>query len=257
VRDFEVVDIQPYAVNISYERDGEAITQQLFAKGDALPSTKMVSFARKESFGITAAYAEDERLPARWGAGRGSWQAASACQLKGREVGSGQASGGKKHRPCLRAAPATANTPALVPRRRCPGPAPFAARSCCPALLQCSCPCPSLHLTWPARPLLPCSISRQLATFQVGPFSLPSGQDKAKLKVRVRLNLHGLVGLEGVQTVEEKEVEVSSRAPWLACARLCWGFLTAGLIGACLCSWWGRLRRCPAKPPGCLPPVPP
>jgi hypothetical protein len=37
---------------------------------------------------------------------------------------------------------------------------------------------------------------------------VPAGQEKAKLKVRVRLNLHGLVGLEGVQAVEEQEVGV-------------------------------------------------
>lgn len=58
------------------------------------------------------------------------------------------------------------------------------------------------------------SFDRTIGTFNVGPFSVPAGQEKAKLKVRVRLNLHGLVGLEGVQAVEEvtEEVEVPQPA---------------------------------------------
>ncbi len=60
----------------------------------------------------------------------------------------------------------------------------------------------------PAAPPAPRSFSRELGSFQVGPFAVPAGQEKAKLKVRVRLNLHGLVGLEGVQAVEEQEVGV-------------------------------------------------
>jgi hypothetical protein len=85
VRDFEVVDIQPYSIAINYERDGEAITQQLFAKGDALPSSKMVSFARKEAFSVTAAYVQDERIPDRCAAGAGwvqLWMCQQQCDAK-------------------------------------------------------------------------------------------------------------------------------------------------------------------------------
>lgn len=41
----------------------------------------------------------------------------------------------------------------------------------------------------------------------MGPFTVPAGQETAKLKVKVRMNLHGLVSVESVQSLEEENVE--------------------------------------------------
>jgi hypothetical protein len=90
-----------------------------------------------------------------------------------------------------------------------------------------------------------CSFDRTIGTFNVGPFTVPAGQEKAKLKVRVRLNLHGLVGLEGVQAVEEvtEEVEVAQQAAKAAgdaemkdaAAAEAAGDAGAGGFGVCFC----------------------
>jgi len=53
---------------------------------------------------------------------------------------------------------------------------------------------------------LPPGVSRALGTFHVGPFALPEGQEKAKLKVRVALDLHGLVSVERVEAHHEEAV---------------------------------------------------
>lgn len=44
---------------------------------------------------------------------------------------------------------------------------------------------------------------------QIGPFEVPAGQEKAKLKVKVRMNLHGLTTVEGADNFIEVEEEVS------------------------------------------------
>uniref|UniRef100_A0A0D9UXK1 Uncharacterized protein n=1 Tax=Leersia perrieri TaxID=77586 RepID=A0A0D9UXK1_9ORYZ len=50
-------------------------------------------------------------------------------------------------------------------------------------------------------------ISPKISTYTIGPFH-PSKGDKAKLKVKVRLNIHGVVSVESAQMLEEEEVEV-------------------------------------------------
>lgn len=62
-------------------------------------------------------------------------------------------------------------------------------------------------------------------TFHIGPFKVPEGSDKAKLKVKVTLNLNGVVTLEQVQLLEELEEEVRSRHSM----RSVGGIVSAGL----------------------------
>ncbi|XP_052158244.1 heat shock 70 kDa protein 15-like [Oryza glaberrima] len=50
-------------------------------------------------------------------------------------------------------------------------------------------------------------ISPKISTYTVGPFN-PGKGDKAKLKVKVRLNIHGVVTVESATMLEEEEVEV-------------------------------------------------
>ena len=52
---------------------------------------------------------------------------------------------------------------------------------------------------------LSAGIPQQISKFEIGKFPVPDGSDKAKLKVKVRLNLHGVVSLDSVQTVVEVE----------------------------------------------------
>ncbi len=40
---------------------------------------------------------------------------------------------------------------------------------------------------------------------QIGPFTVPPGQETAKLKVKISMNLHGIVTVETVQSVVEEE----------------------------------------------------
>ncbi|XAR50623.1 hypothetical protein NMG60_11004992 [Bertholletia excelsa] len=47
----------------------------------------------------------------------------------------------------------------------------------------------------------------KISTYTIGPFQ-PTKGDRAKLKVRVRLNLHGIVSVESATLLEEEEVEV-------------------------------------------------
>jgi len=54
---------------------------------------------------------------------------------------------------------------------------------------------------------LPAGSLAHIGDFTIGPpIPLPEGGDKAKLKVKVHVNLHGILGLESVQAVEETEV---------------------------------------------------
>eukprot|EP01018_Ginkgo_biloba_P010427 Gb_20168 [translate_table: standard] len=54
---------------------------------------------------------------------------------------------------------------------------------------------------------LPLGTSSKISTFTIGPFQA-SKPEKPKLKVRVRLNLHGIVTIESASLIEEEEVEV-------------------------------------------------
>lgn len=60
---------------------------------------------------------------------------------------------------------------------------------------------------------LPSSTDRHIGTFQVGAFAVPTNEAKAKLKVKVRYNLHGLVAVESVQSIEEEEIEEAVPEP--------------------------------------------
>ncbi|KAG8053154.1 hypothetical protein GUJ93_ZPchr0001g31131 [Zizania palustris] len=50
-------------------------------------------------------------------------------------------------------------------------------------------------------------ITPRISTYTIGPF-YPSKGEKAKLKVKVRLNIHGIVSVESATMLEEEEVEV-------------------------------------------------
>lgn len=54
---------------------------------------------------------------------------------------------------------------------------------------------------------LPPGIPQKINTFTIGPFK-PTKSDKAKIKVKIRLNLHGIVSVESATMIEEEEVEV-------------------------------------------------
>ncbi|KAF6982977.1 hypothetical protein CFC21_001290 [Triticum aestivum] len=50
-------------------------------------------------------------------------------------------------------------------------------------------------------------VTQKISTYTIGPFQSSKGE-KAKLKVKVRLNIHGIVSLESATMLEEEEVEV-------------------------------------------------
>mmetsp|Transcript_9470 Transcript_9470/g.34743 ORF Transcript_9470/g.34743 Transcript_9470/m.34743 type:complete len:813 (-) Transcript_9470:278-2716(-) len=54
--------------------------------------------------------------------------------------------------------------------------------------------------------LLPEGVPAELGSFKIGPFKTPANADKAKLKVKLRLNLHGILSVENAHTIEEEEV---------------------------------------------------
>lgn len=115
VREFEVLDMNPFPIALTWERDGASTTQVLFPRGNPLPSLKMLTFTRSQPFTVTAHYTDEADIPP--------------------------------------------------------------------------------------------SFSKALGTYTVGPFNVPAGATEAKLKVKVRLNLHGLVSVESVQSIEEEEYE--------------------------------------------------
>ncbi|KAI0318852.1 heat shock protein 70 [Amylostereum chailletii] len=67
VKDFAMHDITHYPIKVQWERtpgDGEEDTELVvFPKGNSIPSTKVLSFYRKEPFDLQAFYAEPEALP--------------------------------------------------------------------------------------------------------------------------------------------------------------------------------------------------
>ena len=60
---------------------------------------------------------------------------------------------------------------------------------------------------------IPPTADRAIGSWSVGPFALPAGIDKAKLKVKVSLNLNGVVGVDSVTLVEEEEYEEEAPVP--------------------------------------------
>ncbi|GMH40456.1 hypothetical protein BSKO_08360 [Bryopsis sp. KO-2023] len=120
VREFEVIDWQPYGISFQWEKDNQPQDIVLFEKGCAVPSTKLLTFSRSAPFSITSKYVPDERLPA--------------------------------------------------------------------------------------------GESGAIGLYKVGKFKVPKGADKAKLKVKIKLNANGLVELDSVQTHEEEEIEVKEES---------------------------------------------
>lgn len=58
-----------------------------------------------------------------------------------------------------------------------------------------------------------CLATNKYATvpFAHSPVQVPAGAETAKLKVKISLNLHGLVSVEQVQAIEELEDEVRGK----------------------------------------------
>ncbi|KAK9830242.1 hypothetical protein WJX72_010520 [[Myrmecia] bisecta] len=54
---------------------------------------------------------------------------------------------------------------------------------------------------------IPEGFDRHVGTFVIGPPKPAPGSDKAKLKVKIRLNLHGVISVESVQQIDEEEYE--------------------------------------------------
>lgn len=67
VRDFAVQDICSYPIEFSWEKDqdipDEDTSLTVFQKGNVLPSTKILTFYRKQAFDLEARYAKPELLP--------------------------------------------------------------------------------------------------------------------------------------------------------------------------------------------------
>lgn len=65
VKEFSMVDISIYAIKIQWDRvpDDEDSELLVFPRGNAIPSTKILTFYRKEPFDIEAVYAEPDALP--------------------------------------------------------------------------------------------------------------------------------------------------------------------------------------------------
>jgi heat shock protein 4 len=64
VRDFEVVDSFPYPVSFAWaSEDGEAKELEIFERNNAVPSSKMMTFFRDETFTIQAKYTTPTLLP--------------------------------------------------------------------------------------------------------------------------------------------------------------------------------------------------
>lgn len=67
VRDFAVHDLTPYPVEFSWEKTADIPDEdsqlEVFAKNNVVPSTKILTFYRKEAFTLTAAYSNPSGLP--------------------------------------------------------------------------------------------------------------------------------------------------------------------------------------------------
>lgn len=58
VRDFGVEDACPYTVEFAWEKDGATVTQPLFERNSAFPTTKMLTFMRSQPFKVAASVPE-------------------------------------------------------------------------------------------------------------------------------------------------------------------------------------------------------
>jgi heat shock protein 4 len=69
VRDFSVQDIAQYPVEFTWEKSPDIPDEDtqltVFNKGNAMPSTKILTFYRKQPFDLEAKYAKPEGLPGR------------------------------------------------------------------------------------------------------------------------------------------------------------------------------------------------
>ncbi|KAF9814079.1 hypothetical protein IEO21_05319 [Rhodonia placenta] len=67
VRDFSMHDITPYSIKVQWERQADDQDDDtelvVFPKGNAIPSTKVLTFYRKHAFDVEAQYAEPAALP--------------------------------------------------------------------------------------------------------------------------------------------------------------------------------------------------
>ena len=67
VRDFALHDIAPYPIKIRWEKSPEDPDDDteltVFPRGNSLPSTKVLTFYRKDTFDLEAVYGEPEKLP--------------------------------------------------------------------------------------------------------------------------------------------------------------------------------------------------
>ncbi|KAK0629754.1 heat shock protein 70 family [Bombardia bombarda] len=67
VRDFAVQDVITYPIEFAWEKDAdipdEDTSLTVFNKGNVLPSTKILTFYRKQSFDLEARYTKPEELP--------------------------------------------------------------------------------------------------------------------------------------------------------------------------------------------------
>ncbi|PCH35950.1 heat shock protein 70 [Wolfiporia cocos MD-104 SS10] len=67
VRDFSMHDITPYSIKVQWERQPDDTDDDtelvVFPKGNSIPSTKVLTFYRKQAFDIQAQYADPAALP--------------------------------------------------------------------------------------------------------------------------------------------------------------------------------------------------
>ncbi|KDD72172.1 heat shock protein 70 Hsp70, partial [Helicosporidium sp. ATCC 50920] len=56
VRELAVLDAFPHAIRFSWDKDGERVVSDVFERGAAVPSAKMLTFYRSEPFEIECAY---------------------------------------------------------------------------------------------------------------------------------------------------------------------------------------------------------
>jgi heat shock protein 4 len=67
VRDFEITDMTPYPIDITWESTPETADEgtslRVYDKGSPTPSTKILTFYRKEPFDLEARYADPSSLP--------------------------------------------------------------------------------------------------------------------------------------------------------------------------------------------------
>ncbi|KAK2079079.1 hypothetical protein QBZ16_002769 [Prototheca wickerhamii] len=71
----------------------------------------------------------------------------------------------------------------------------------------------SIRAAYSADSELPAGASREIGEFRIGAFSVPAGQETAKLKVKVTLNLNSTVVVESVVAIEEEEIAPAEEEP--------------------------------------------